>query len=208
MLVGLLVFFAPGPPAERPLRAGLTARVRAVRGRLRIACVLAQVEISAINTALTAVYLLGILPLLDVPLPSRGPSSRSPSSPASSRSPETSSRTRSSSSSRSAWRLGRGRVPRSSSSRSTSSSTSSTRRSSAGGSARPRGRSSSPSSSSRWRSASSGRGGADRLRLGQGGAGRPGSRLSAGEARRSAADAGLPATPPRRVDEIRYPPGR
>jgi len=71
MAVGLLVFFRT--PADAP---GLLARALAERlARLEAAfeaVVFAQVKISAINTALTVLYLLVILPLFGVHLPLAG----------------------------------------------------------------------------------------------------------------------------------------
>ena len=71
MAVGLLVFFRPRSDPEGPLALALGERLR----RLAFAfeqIVFAQVKISAINTALTAVYLLLVLPLVGVRLPLAG----------------------------------------------------------------------------------------------------------------------------------------
>ena len=71
MAVGLLVFFRPRRDPEGPLALALGERLR----RLVLAfeqIVFAQVKISAINTALTAVYLLLVLPLVGVRLPLAG----------------------------------------------------------------------------------------------------------------------------------------
>lgn len=72
IVVGLLVFFrreAEGAP--RPFAAALAGRVSRFAASFE-RVVLAQLEISAINTALTAVYLLALLPLAGVKLPFSG----------------------------------------------------------------------------------------------------------------------------------------
>ena len=71
VVLGLLTFFAPGSPSDRPLARALRARVERFADAFE-SVLFAQVEISAINTSLTAVYLLVLLPLLHVPLPFRG----------------------------------------------------------------------------------------------------------------------------------------
>lgn len=71
MAIGLLVFFRHAPASTGPLAQALAERVR----RLAVAfeaIVFAQVKISAINTALTALYLLVALPLLGIRLPFAG----------------------------------------------------------------------------------------------------------------------------------------
>ena len=72
IVVGILVFFrreARGDP--RPLSAALAGRVSRFSASFE-SVVLAQLEISAINTALTAVYLLVLLPLAGMKLPFSG----------------------------------------------------------------------------------------------------------------------------------------
>lgn len=71
VVVGLLVFFGHPEAAHRPLAAALAERVKRFATSFEM-IVIAQVEISAINTALTAVYLLGILSLLSSRLPFTG----------------------------------------------------------------------------------------------------------------------------------------
>ena len=71
MAVGLLVFFRRPSASTGPLAQALAERVRRLEGAFE-AIVFAQVKISAINTALTALYLLAALPLLGVRLPFAG----------------------------------------------------------------------------------------------------------------------------------------
>src|SRR6185369_5364921 len=72
IFVGLLVFFGHHPPRDdRPLAAALSERVSRFATAFRT-IVFAQVEISAINTTLTAIYLLGILPVTGNRLPLSG----------------------------------------------------------------------------------------------------------------------------------------
>jgi predicted PurR-regulated permease PerM len=72
IFVGLLVFFGHhGPRDDRPLAAALSERISRFATAFRT-IVFAQVEISAINTALTAVYLFGVLPLTGHRLPLSG----------------------------------------------------------------------------------------------------------------------------------------
>jgi predicted PurR-regulated permease PerM len=71
IVVGLLAFFRHPSQASRPLAAALAGRVRRFAESFEMV-VVAQVEISAINTLLTAVYLLGILPLVAGRLPFAG----------------------------------------------------------------------------------------------------------------------------------------
>jgi predicted PurR-regulated permease PerM len=72
ILAGLLVFFSHAPHASTgPLGVALSERVHRFADAFRMV-VFAQVEISLINTALTAVYLLGILPLTGNKLPLTG----------------------------------------------------------------------------------------------------------------------------------------
>jgi predicted PurR-regulated permease PerM len=72
ILVGLLAFFRH-PPGEqpRPLAAALSERVGLFAGAFD-SVVIAQVEISLVNTLLTAAYLFGVLPLLGHQLPFAG----------------------------------------------------------------------------------------------------------------------------------------
>ena len=71
-VLGFLVFFQhPHPDPERPLAVALAERV----GRLAAsfdAVVMAQVEISALNTVLTAAYLFLVLPIFGQSLPFSG----------------------------------------------------------------------------------------------------------------------------------------
>jgi predicted PurR-regulated permease PerM len=53
---------------QRPLVAALTERARRLGDAFR-RIVFAQVRISALNTLVTAVYLLAVLPMLGIPLP-------------------------------------------------------------------------------------------------------------------------------------------
>ena len=71
MAIGLLVFFRHPPGSEGPLAAALAERLRRLE-RAFEAVVFAQVKISAVNTLLTALYLLVGLPLLGVHLPLAG----------------------------------------------------------------------------------------------------------------------------------------
>ncbi|HEV8268323.1 MAG TPA: AI-2E family transporter [Thermoanaerobaculia bacterium] len=71
IVVGLLVFFRHRGEAVRPLAEAFSERIRRLAGAFE-AVMLAQVEISAVNTVLTAVYLFGILPLLGYRLPLSG----------------------------------------------------------------------------------------------------------------------------------------
>ncbi|GJD48606.1 hypothetical protein OPKNFCMD_1329 [Methylobacterium crusticola] len=66
---GMVAVSRESGPAERgPLVRALTDRVRLLGAAFR-SVVFAQVRISALNTALTAVYLLGLVPWLGIPLP-------------------------------------------------------------------------------------------------------------------------------------------
>ncbi len=71
MAVAVLVAFRQGPDSGRPLAAALSGRIERF-ARVFESVVLAQVEISAINTALTGVYLFGLLPLLNSKIPFSG----------------------------------------------------------------------------------------------------------------------------------------
>ncbi len=71
MAVGLLVFFRRPAPSTGPLAQALAERVRRLEEAFE-AIVFAQVKIAAINTALTALYLLVALPLLGIRLPFAG----------------------------------------------------------------------------------------------------------------------------------------
>ncbi len=71
ILAALLVFFRHASPAPRPLAAALSGRVRRFADSFE-RMVIAQVEISAVNTVLTAIYLFAVLPLLGQKLPLRG----------------------------------------------------------------------------------------------------------------------------------------
>jgi predicted PurR-regulated permease PerM len=69
--VGVMVFFRhPGERETGPLASALTGQARRFTEAFDTV-VLAQVRISAINTVLTALYLLALLPLLGVRLPLR-----------------------------------------------------------------------------------------------------------------------------------------
>jgi len=72
VVVGLLVFFRhPASDADGPLAAALHERIRRVAGAFdRV--VLAQLEISALNSVFTGLYLFLLLPLLGTPLPLSG----------------------------------------------------------------------------------------------------------------------------------------
>jgi predicted PurR-regulated permease PerM len=70
-VVGVLVFFRAPSEAPGPLAAALAERVRRFGESFR-SVAKAQVEISAINTVLTAIFLLGILPLFGTRLPLPG----------------------------------------------------------------------------------------------------------------------------------------
>lgn len=70
--IGFLVFFQhPRPDPQRPLAVSLAERVRRFALSFE-AVVLAQVEISALNTLFTGLYLFVVLPLLDLRLPFSG----------------------------------------------------------------------------------------------------------------------------------------
>lgn len=71
MAIGLLVFFRRPSPSTGPLAQALAAQVRRLAAAFE-AIVFAQVKISAINTALTALYLLAALPLVGIRLPFAG----------------------------------------------------------------------------------------------------------------------------------------
>lgn len=71
IVVGMLVFFRHGEPLTAPLAVSLGERVRRLAGAFEDV-VLAQFEISALNTVLTGIYLFGVLPLLGAPLPLSG----------------------------------------------------------------------------------------------------------------------------------------
>jgi hypothetical protein len=72
MLAGLLAFFRrPSSAAPPPLAAALAGRVRRLAEAFE-RVVVAQVEISAVNTLLTAVYLFALVPLLAERLPLSG----------------------------------------------------------------------------------------------------------------------------------------
>ncbi len=71
IILGVLVFFRePGVPSG-PLTAALGERIRRFDEAFR-SVAKAQVEISALNTLLTAAYLFAGLPLFGIPLPLRG----------------------------------------------------------------------------------------------------------------------------------------
>ncbi len=70
IVIGILVFFEPGAPADRPLSKALCARVSRFSEAFE-SVLFAQAEISGINTAMTALYLLGVLPLFGIHLPFR-----------------------------------------------------------------------------------------------------------------------------------------
>ena len=70
--IGFLVFFQqPRPDPDRPLAVAMNERIRRLAASFE-AVVLAQVEISALNTLLTGVYLFVALPLFDRALPFSG----------------------------------------------------------------------------------------------------------------------------------------
>jgi predicted PurR-regulated permease PerM len=69
--IGLLVFFRQSPPATGPLALALVERLRRLEATFE-AVVFAQVKISAVNTLLTALYLLVALPLAGIHLPLAG----------------------------------------------------------------------------------------------------------------------------------------
>jgi len=69
--IGLLVFFQPPAGGQGPLARALEERLRRLTAAFE-SVVFAQVEISAINTLLTALYLLVALPLAGVHLPFAG----------------------------------------------------------------------------------------------------------------------------------------
>lgn len=75
VVIGLLVFFEPVAPEEntsaKPLAKALTARVDRFAEAFR-SILFAQVEISAINTVLTTLFLFAVQPLFGVHLPFRG----------------------------------------------------------------------------------------------------------------------------------------
>jgi predicted PurR-regulated permease PerM len=74
VVIGLLVFFEPAAPEEkptRPLAKALAARVDRFAEAFR-SILFAQVEISAINTVLTTLFLFAVQPLFGVHLPFRG----------------------------------------------------------------------------------------------------------------------------------------
>ncbi len=71
LLLGLLAaFHTPEPDPRRPLSEGLAQRAARLRGAFE-AVVFAQVRISALNTAFTALFLYAALPLAGVHLPLR-----------------------------------------------------------------------------------------------------------------------------------------
>jgi len=72
LVVGVVLFFhRPGPPPDRPLAVALAERVRRLAQSFA-AVFLAQVEISAVNTFLTGLYLFVLLPLFGHRLPLSG----------------------------------------------------------------------------------------------------------------------------------------
>jgi len=71
MAIGLMVFFSHPPGAPGPLARALAERLRRLAQAFE-AVVFAQVKISAVNTLLTAAYLLVLLPLAGVRLPLHG----------------------------------------------------------------------------------------------------------------------------------------
>jgi predicted PurR-regulated permease PerM len=79
VVIGLLVFFEPAEPRGRgsarreagPLAKALAARVERFAQAFQ-SVLFAQVEISAINTAMTALFLFAVQPLFGVRLPFRG----------------------------------------------------------------------------------------------------------------------------------------
>ncbi|MFI5181376.1 MAG: AI-2E family transporter [Thermoanaerobaculia bacterium] len=70
-VLGVLVFFHVPPEAPGPLAAALGRRLRHFDEAFRTV-MKAQIEISALNTLLTAIYLLAILPLIGAHLPLPG----------------------------------------------------------------------------------------------------------------------------------------
>jgi predicted PurR-regulated permease PerM len=70
-VVGVLVFFHAPSEAPGPLAAAITERIRRFGGSFR-SVARAQVEISAVNTLLTAIFLFVALPLFGVHLPLPG----------------------------------------------------------------------------------------------------------------------------------------
>jgi predicted PurR-regulated permease PerM len=70
-VLGVLVFFRAPATSPGPLGSAFAQRVRRFADAFRTV-VRAQIEISAVNTALTAAYLLGGLPLFGVHLPLAG----------------------------------------------------------------------------------------------------------------------------------------
>lgn len=71
IVIGLLVFFRHGAPSGRPFASALLERVKRLQNAFQMV-VFAQVEISGLNTFLTAIYLFGILPLFGSRLPLSG----------------------------------------------------------------------------------------------------------------------------------------
>jgi predicted PurR-regulated permease PerM len=71
MAIGLLVFFRTPAGTQGPLARALAERLARLEAAFE-AVVFAQVKISAVNTALTAIYLLAALPLFGVHLPLAG----------------------------------------------------------------------------------------------------------------------------------------
>src|SRR5262249_45977150 len=71
MAIGLLVFFRTPAETRGPLARALGERLARLEAAFEIV-VFAQVKISAVNTALTAIYLLVALPLFGVHLPLAG----------------------------------------------------------------------------------------------------------------------------------------
>lgn len=70
-VLGVLVFFRAPSEAPGPLAEALTERLRRFGESFR-SVAKAQIEISAVNTVLTAVYLFAILPLFGIRLPLAG----------------------------------------------------------------------------------------------------------------------------------------
>lgn len=70
MILGAIVALQPAPDPERlrPLSGALLARLGLVAQAFRN-IVFAQIKISLLNTTLTGIFLLGVLPLFDVHLP-------------------------------------------------------------------------------------------------------------------------------------------
>jgi predicted PurR-regulated permease PerM len=70
--LGFLVFFQhPRPDPDRPFAVALAERIRRLAASFEMV-VLAQIEISAINTLLTGIFLFVVLPLFGRPLPFSG----------------------------------------------------------------------------------------------------------------------------------------